>query len=152
MIKTVMLVAITLCGASLPMAASSGRGSDSAVIVNSGSTNIPGFRIVVERSGNAEYVRKPTRFGPGSQEQPEPVRKKLPNRLVERFFSDIQAAQPFSLLPPGHCMKSASFGSTLTVEFAGEKTSDLSCGSRGNSALESLIRDVKEIALLFGAK
>ncbi len=48
-------------------------------------------------------------------------------------------------------MKSASFGSKLTVEFGEEKTPDLSCGDAGSAMLQALIRDVKEIVDLFGA-
>jgi hypothetical protein len=46
-------------------------------------------------------------------------------------------------------MKSASFGSALTVVFGSEQTPDLSCGDGGNAAMRNLIRDVNEIVALF---
>jgi len=126
--------------------------ADSAVIVNSGSTNIAGFRITVARSGQADYIATPRRFGPQSREKPEPAHKKLPRALAEKFFSDLERAQPLSSLPQPHCMKSASFGSNLRVEFGDEKTPDLSCGDAGSDALQALIGDVKEITALFSEK
>lgn len=138
------------CGASPNATGLFAKGTDSAVIVDSGSTNTAGYRIVVERSANAEYIATPRRYGPQSHESGGTVRKNLPRALVARFYSDLKAAQPLSSLPEPHCMKSVSFGVTMTVEFNGEKTPDLGCGGGGNSSLQALIRDVKEIVALFG--
>ncbi len=71
--------------------------------------------------------------------------------MVLRLYSDLNAAQPLSSLPEPRCMKSVSFGTTLTLQFNGQKTPDLSCGDGGNSSLRALIRDVKEVVAAFGA-
>ena len=119
-----------------------------AVIVQSGSTNRAGFHIAIDAAGNAEFV--PTgRRSSEPDKSAEPLHKKIPGELARRFHADLDIAKPFAALPSVRCMKSASFGFTLRVEFKGETTPDLSCGDGGNTALRNLIRDVNEIAALF---
>src|SRR5215471_2886790 len=112
--------------------------SPEATIVNSGSTNLPGFRIAVKRTGVAEMNKR----GKSAQ-------RKLAPETIERFYADLKAAEPLAALPKVYCMKSASFGSSLSVEIASDKTPDLSCGDGGNAAMRNLIRDVQEIVALF---
>ena len=71
--------------------------------------------------------------------------------MAKRFHADLDAAKPFGSLPVVHCMKSASFGSTMTIEFGGEQTPDLKCGDGGNGAMRDLIRDANEIVALVQA-
>jgi hypothetical protein len=114
-------------------------GSDAAVIVNSGSTNTPAYRIVVDRSGTATY----------NTTRGEASASKLPQAVAERFYKDLDAAKPLSGLHAPKCLKSASFGSTLIVEFGGDKSPDLSCGDGGSGKLAALIRDTGEITKAF---
>jgi hypothetical protein len=144
-------IAIALCGVVFPASAFAPP-SDTAVIVNSGSTNRPGFRILVERSGNAEYTAAPRGPSPPLLKQPEAGRRLAPGELVRRLYSDLEAAAPLSSLPKPRCAKSASFGSRLTIEFGGFETPDLSCGDADNPKLRALIRDANEISALFTAK
>lgn len=123
---------------------------DTAVIMGSGSTNTAGFRIRVERSGLAEYTSAPRKYGAQRGDKPNTKRQQLSRDLADRFYSDLEAAKPISSLPEQRCMKSASFGSTLVIEFGGQRTPDLSCGDGGNAKLQALIRDVNEITKLFG--
>src|ERR1700722_6077429 len=60
--------------------------ADSAVIVNSGSTNTAGFRIVVERSGDAENTVTRRRPGPDGSEQPTPASRHVSAPLGNRLF------------------------------------------------------------------
>lgn len=115
-------------------------------IVNSGSTNTAGFQIVVEKSGDAEYTSQPRR---GPDKNPKKMQKTIPKALTDRLFADVQAARPLSSLPARHCVKSASFGTRLNIEFDGEQTPDLSCGDGGNEQLKALIADANEIIKLF---
>jgi hypothetical protein len=110
-----------------------------AAIVNSGSTNRPGYRIEVRESGEAQY--RATRGGKTGH-------LKIPNELAQKFFADL-AAQPLANLPPRHCAKSASFGTVLTVEWGGEKSPDLNCGDGGDVRLRALIEDARAIVKLF---
>src|SRR5580658_10097648 len=73
-----------------------------ATIVNSGSTNADGFRIAVDRSGAGEYtVMRRGRRQP--ENAPEPIRRTIPDALVRRFYTDLEAAQPLSQLPHRGC-------------------------------------------------
>lgn len=126
--------------------------ADSAVIVNSGSTNTAGFRITVAASGDAEYSVTQRKAGPNLGEKPAATQKHLPDTLAKRLYSDLEAAKPLASLPHPHCMKSASFGTRLTIEFADSETPDLSCGDGDNAQLRALIQDAQEIVALFRAK
>lgn len=124
----------------------------SAAIVNSGSTNTPGFKIVVESEGAAEYTPMPrAHTQPEGQHVGAPMKRKLPPALVHRFFSDLEAARPFSDLPRPTCMKSVSFGTRLTIQFNGDETPDLNCGAGQSAKLAALIDDAKQIVAVFSA-
>jgi hypothetical protein len=139
-------IALTLCMAGSVMAA------DSAVIVNSGSTNTAGFRISVNPSGDAEYTVTPRRSGPKSGEKPAPATQHISDGLAKRLFSDLEAAQPLASLPQPRCAKSASFGTRLTIEFGDSETPDLSCGDADNAKLRALIQDATEVVAMFRPK
>ena len=111
-----------------------------AVIVDSGSTNAPGFRIVVKPSGKAELTsRNVTK------------RSQVPEVLAKRFYADLEALKPLSNIPARHCMKSASFGTTRTIQYGGQESPDLSCGGHGDARLEALIQDTNEIVSALAA-
>jgi hypothetical protein len=149
MSRLLAIVGLMAAGVSHTQGAPSEEG-ESATIVDSGSTNRAGFRIVVDRSGAAELTLKPRRFGAGDR-QPKSIRRMLPSALVEIFFSDLKTAKPLDSLPAVHCAKSASFGSTLTVVLGDEQTPDLSCGDGGDAAMRNLIRDTRQIVDLIQA-
>jgi hypothetical protein len=147
MLRQLAIAGLMVAGISrLPVATAAEP--DTVTIIDSGSTNRPGFRIVVDHSGEAELISTPRKRGT-SQEQSKPIRRMLPRATVERFQADLKAAKPLTSLPEVHCMKSASFGSNLTVSFGGEQSPDLMCGDGGNAAMQNLIRDVNEIIALF---
>ncbi len=87
-----------------------------AVILNTGSTNAPGYRIVVQRDGAAEYVKAGVR-----------AKARVSDALVKKFFADLDAAMPLSKLRAGACMKSASFGTSTFVWWRGQRSPDVSC-------------------------
>ena len=98
-----------------------------AVILNTGSTNTGGYRIVVQRSGDAEYIAQATR-----------AKAQVPASIASRFFSDLRAAAPLQNVQHAACMKSISFGTSLFVYWNHSRSPDLSCpaDARG-SALEA---------------
>ena len=123
-----------------------------AVIVNSGSTNTAGFKIVIQNDGAAEYTPAPrARPQPEGQHAVAPMKRKLPPALVHRLFSDLEAARPFSDLPRPTCVKSVSFGTRLTIQFHGDETPDLNCDAGQSTKLAALIEDAKQIVAAFSA-
>jgi hypothetical protein len=106
---------------------------DAAVIVNSGSTNIQGYRIVVRPSGAATVVLD----GVANRDQ------QLASATAAAFFKDLAAAMPLGNLVVEGCMKSASFGSRTTIEYKGQRSPDVSCPMTGAGA--DLGRDVERI-------
>jgi hypothetical protein len=120
--------------------------AQSVTIVNSGSTNKSGFQITVDQSGKAEYQSQSK-----SNQTPPPktIRKTVPESLATSLYTDVNAARPLGSLPPHGCMKSASFGTTLTVHFGADVSPDLSCGDGGNEKMKALIRDTSAIVKIF---
>lgn len=89
-----------------------------AVILNTGSTNTSGYRIVVQENGNAEYISDVTRG-----------KARVPAATASKFLSDLRAAAPLQSLQHAACMKSISFGTSLFVWWNHSRSPDLSCPS-----------------------
>jgi len=107
-----------------------------AVILDTGSTNSYGYRIVVQESGAAEFII-------GSRRATAAV----PFAITGKFFADLRAAMPIASVRIEPCMKSASFGSSLFLWWRGSRSPDVSCP--GQPMLEA---DAHAIAAeLFGA-
>ena len=87
-------------------------------IIDSGSTNAPGMNVKLKKSGPEAMVQKKD----GSL-QKITVEKTLCSRLMQ----DLKAAGPLDQLPPAHCMKSVSLGSSLFIEYKGVRSPDLNC-------------------------
>lgn len=115
---------------------------DGAVIRSSGSTNFPGYTIKVRSSGWAWAVR--------SNKQGEqigtPVTTALPQRTIQKLLNDAKAAKLSGNVIGRPCMKSASFGSTLVVEYHGWTSPDLNCP--GGGFIIALGADANKIAAL----
>lgn len=73
---------------------------------------------------------------------------RVPAEVAARFFHDVQASRGRRSLQAGLCMKSASFGSTTTVNWHGWNSPDLSCPSQG--PLVALTMDVQRITAALG--
>lgn len=121
-----------------------------ANIVNSGSTNANGFRIAVDSSGAGEYTVTP-RGHRKQDDAPPPLRRTIPDALVRRFYKDLEAAQPLSQLPHRGCFKSASFGTTLKIEFGDQESPDLSCPEE-DPRMQALRADADDVVKLFHTK
>ncbi|MGA2758901.1 MAG: hypothetical protein ABSF08_01100 [Candidatus Cybelea sp.] len=89
---------------------------DSAVIVNSGSTNSPATEIVVRSDGTASIA--------SGTSGPKPFT--IAKGLADLFFAALAAARKDNA-PSGSCAKSASFGSTIVVKWRGWVSSDVTC-------------------------
>jgi hypothetical protein len=101
-----------------------------AVILNTGSTNTLGYRIVLQRSGAAEYINGPKR-----------ALATVPASLTAQFFKDVQAKMPLESRTATTCMKSASFGYSVFVWWNHSRSGDVTCP---NGA--AIANDVTKIA------
>jgi hypothetical protein len=113
---------------------------DSAVIVDSGSTNTLGYRIQVRSDGSASVST--------GTSSPKPFT--VPQATAERFFADLAAARKSNATTEA-CMKSASFGSTLRVTWQQWVSSDLTCPSK-DASVTALVNDVQSLRELAGIK
>jgi hypothetical protein len=104
-----------------------------AVILNTGSTNALGYRIVIQQSGAAEYIHGDKR-----------ATATVPTAVTTKFFTDLQAAMPLTVYPMIHCMKSVSFGTSIFVWWKGSRSHDLTCGGG------TLANDAVEVAKSLG--
>ncbi|HME80526.1 MAG TPA: hypothetical protein VKF82_00465 [Candidatus Eremiobacteraceae bacterium] len=111
---------------------------DAAVILETGSTNSPGYRIVVQRSGEVEYVEGAVRRTAALREN-----------TAGAFFADLQSAMPLSALRAGRCMKSASFGSSTFGWWRGQRSPDLQCAAdpRGTALYSSISAIALELGM-----
>ena len=104
-----------------------------AVILNTGSTNAVGYRIVVDPSGRVEYVH-------GSDRRTASISA----HLTATFFADMTHAMPLSRVHVLACMKSASFGYETYVWWRGQRSPDISCS--GGAQADALFKDAQAIA------
>jgi len=109
-------------------------------IVNSGSTNTLGFTLTVAENAAAMLEQ-------GNSREP----KQLPIETVGRFFATLRAVGPLDALSASQCTKSASFGTTTKVFYAGKASPDISCPNP-NPQVQELARDVMALVDATGAK
>ena len=104
-------------------------------IIDSGSTNRPGVTVTVDPEGNATVEQRGV----------EPQSAKLDSQVYQQLLNDVKAAGPLSALPEQHCPKSASFGSSLYVEFKGDRSPDISCSPQEDPRSAALQKDANDI-------
>ncbi len=110
--------------------------TDGLTIVNSGSTNMAGYRIEVLPNGNMAYASG-TSITSGT----------LPAAVTQKLFGDVRAAVPFAQLGLKPCPKSASFGSTTVLTYKNQTTPDISCpGSAKAGVLYADVQTVRQAA------
>jgi hypothetical protein len=89
---------------------------DAAVILDTGSTNTLGYRVVVQRNSDVEYVIggvRNTMHADAGQ--------------TAKLFTALTAAMPLSQLQSARCMKSASFGTSMFTYWNHQRSPDLTC-------------------------
>jgi hypothetical protein len=125
------LLAIVACMAAAP--------PDTAVIVNSGSTNAYGYTISVSADGKASVTMQNKGGAAASAARAFTV----PATTAARFFSDLAAARKANAATVP-CMKSVSFGSSTHVKWQGWTSPDLTCPPQDKVG-EALVNDVDAI-------
>ncbi|CAF1503302.1 unnamed protein product [Didymodactylos carnosus] len=97
-------------------------------VVNSGSTNKAGFDIKIKRDGITKWIVYP-RSRPFGNNNYQPTEKgfKLSQEFTNTLFNQIELTMPLNQYLDTHCIKSASFGSTLRVSYNDQTSPDLTC-------------------------
>ncbi|GEM_PF-1768564 len=116
--------------------------AETIVIVNSGSTNRPGYEITVHESGTLVYRETPS--GGGPDREAGGGSRTVPREVLTRIFGDVRAALPFSQYPDPGCPKSKSFGVVIRIRHGREQSPDLACPVH-DPRLEALVKDVRDI-------
>lgn len=106
-----------------------------ATIIDTGSTNRPGVKMIVNTLGSAEVQARDA----------ESHKTNVDAHLCERLFQDLKSAGSLSAIPPVHCAKSVSFGSSLYIEFNGERSPDLNCPAPPDSKVATLQKDARDL-------
>jgi hypothetical protein len=119
--------------------AASDKPSRTARIYNSGSTNTLSWNMAIKRSGRVIIEIE------GYQ---KPLHGNMPMEMTDKFFQDLDAAMPIENLPPGHCLKTASFGTLTSIFYDGQLSPDISCPDGDQE--KALYRDVKMMEKLMG--
>jgi hypothetical protein len=126
---------VKLCGVLALLSGCVSTAGAQVTVIDSGSTNVPGMKMTIEQPGPGALVE----LKDGSKQ-----RVKLTKEICDRVIQDLQAAGPLNELPVGRCMKSASFGKSIFIEYKGVRTADLSCQQPDPRAL-ALKKDATEI-------
>lgn len=104
-----------------------------AMILNAGSDDLAGYRIVVLPSGKTTAIDGAGRW-----------QGQVPADLADRFFRDLTAAMPLTQLASGPCAKAPSAPLPTTVSFQGQNSADVSC--RADDKSSALSNDAQAIA------
>ena len=116
---------------------------DGAVIVDSGSTNTPGYRIDIWSDGSATVVVQNRGVTRG-----EPKSFSVATNVAAKFFANLKAVRAGNVTGEP-CMKSASFGTMTHVTWHEWTSPDLDCPS-DRPALTSLVASVNAIRAASG--
>jgi hypothetical protein len=96
--------------------------SETATIVNSGSTNSYGYAIRITSEGKGTVTLQ----GHGAAAAGAPKAFTVSASTAARFFADLAAARKGNMTA-APCMKSASFGTSMHITWQGWVSPDLSC-------------------------
>jgi hypothetical protein len=104
-------------------------------ITNTGSTNTAGFEVTLDGTERATI-----------QPQSESARQvKLSSSAIVQFTKAVDAAGSLHSLPANHCMKSASFGSSLFVSRGSDRSPDLSCPEQSDGRTAAIKKHAEQI-------
>jgi hypothetical protein len=116
-----------------------------ATIKNSGSTNMPGWTLTINKDGSGAITYDQTRrTGFGHYENKAFMAGTFDSKQLENLLAQIGDV---STIPNRGCIKSVSFGSTTTITYQGKTSGDLTCLSQEDApqflALKRLVQDFR---------
>jgi len=107
--------------------------ADAAVIVDAGTPSLAGYRIVVQRSGDAVSVDAAGHSA-----------GRVPANLISRFFAELATAMPLSEIATHPCI-AADSSALLHVWWRGERSSDQSCVNAIGAAIAGDARKIARV-------
>jgi hypothetical protein len=112
-----------------------GSSNPKITITTTGSTNTVGMELTLDGGEDASI-----------RPQAEASRQvKLRNSAVAEFMKNLDAAGPLHALPANHCMKSASFGSSLFISRGDDRSPDLSCPEQSDPRTAAIKKQAESI-------
>ena len=108
-------------------------------VIQTASTNRPEIRVTVEKSADRKQASVIAETDGAKHEVP------YKSGQQKRLWSLVNAAAPLANLPVSHCMKSASFGTSLFVEIDGQRSSDLSCPNQPDARVAALRTELAKL-------
>jgi hypothetical protein len=109
-----------------PSIAEHGAEDELATILQSGSTNIRGYKVVIRHDGSATAEIS----GRGIVQKSEPMQSQqfpagtIDTKTLRRLLQEIGDV---SKIPTGNCAKSVSFGTRTQIAYEGKTSGDLQC-------------------------
>jgi hypothetical protein len=120
-----------------------GVAGDVVTIIQSDSTNTIGYNLVIRSDGSAAgmVINSSTRAVVVRREYPPGT---IDAKKLQRLLTAIGDV---SKIPIGVCMKSASFGTTTKISYAGKVSGDLQCiPHQGSGGDEALLQSSEDLA------
>ncbi len=112
-------------------------GEQLAVITNSGSTNLPGLTLTINKDGSGSL-----HFDKGRNQLKRDKDQTFPSGTFDttKLSSILNQLQDMSKVPNHSCLKSVSFGTTTTITYNGKTSGDISCLSSQDGQVFSQLR------------
>jgi hypothetical protein len=117
-----------------------------ATIIQSRSTNTPGFRLMIHDDGSA--TEESTNFGPNHPSKTlAQVHRYSPGTIdVQTLRHLLTRIGDVSRIPTGFCPKSVSFGTRTQISYQGKLSGDLQCIRGGQGVDQSLLQPSLELS------
>ena len=106
--------------------------AQTAVIMNTGSTNTFGYKVTVTMTKGTYHLSSVSNGGKDTSSDSGMPSGVQP--LVVQLFKDLNCAMPLTSLPMRHGMRSASFGTETYITYKGQKSPDLTFASDPRTA------------------
>ncbi len=113
-------------------------------IVNSGSTNRPGYTILIESNHQVHYYVDPPKVPPNNGKNGTTGKATLSDKTIKNLYNYVKKCKPFKKLTVETCPKSVSFGYSLKLTYKGQTTPDLTCTTK-NTHLTDLAKVVGDV-------
>jgi hypothetical protein len=114
-----------------------------AVITNSGSTNLPGLSLTLNKDGSGSL-----HYEKGKNQLKNAIDRTFPAGTFDttKLTDLLHQIQDVSTVPNHGCLKSISFGTTTTITYNGKTSGDISCLTNEDGQLFGQLRTIVQEA------